>query len=228
MKSEAASKILIVDDEVAIRQLLVSQLRTHGFITAEAGTGEAALETTERFHPHLLILDLGLPGMSGLQVLKSLRHWTKVPILILTVNDEERSKVELLDAGADDYLTKPFSVSELLARVRVCLRTHGLIEATPIFQSGDLKVNLNSREITVQNSIVKLTNTEFELLAALIREQGRVVPQTQLLKQIWGTTSMDQSHYLRIYVNQLRKKIEPNPSIPMHLITESGVGYRIV
>jgi two-component system KDP operon response regulator KdpE len=166
--------------------------------------------------------------MNGLEVLKTLRKWTRVPIIILTVMDGEQVKVQLLDAGADDYLTKPFGAKELLARVRVALRNIGLIEATPIFISDDLEVDLSQKKVIVSGKEIKLTATEYEVLSRLVRDHGKVVPQTQLLKQIWGSLAEDQSHYLRIYVNQLRKKIEKNPSEPKHLLTEPGVGYRLI
>jgi two-component system KDP operon response regulator KdpE len=227
MKTEDV-RILVIDDESAIRQLIKLNLDNKGFKLAESDTGKGGLEKVSQFHPHLIILDLGLPDMSGYEVLKELRRWTKIPVIVLTVSDDEHTKVKLLEAGADDYLTKPFGIPELTARIRVGLRHHGLIEATPVFQSGDLEVNLNSREVKVRGAAVKLTNTEFELLKLLVRENGKVVPQNILLKQVWGSIAEDQSHYLRIYINQLRKKIEENPSTPKHIITEPGVGYRIV
>jgi two-component system KDP operon response regulator KdpE len=174
------------------------------------------------------LLDLGLPDLNGFDVLKELRKWTRVPIIILTVTDNEQTKVALLDSGADDYLTKPFGSKELLARVRVALRNVGLIEATPIFVSDDLEVDLSQKKITVSGSEVKLTATEYEVLSRLVRDHGKIISQKTLLKQIWGSISEDQSHYLRIYINQLRKKIEKNPSEPKHIMTEPGVGYRIV
>jgi len=224
----AQARILIVDDEPAIRDLLRINLGTHDFETSEASTGEVGLKKAADFHPHLIIVDLGLPGLGGLEVLKKLRSWTTIPIIILTVTDDEKTKVTLLDAGADDYLTKPFGIPELLARVRVALRHHNKVEATPIFKSGDLEIDLNQHLVKVQNKTVKLTSTEFALLGHLVRNQGKVVPQTQLLIDIWGPNSADQVHYLRIYIGQLRKKIEKNSSNPEHVLTEPGVGYRIV
>jgi two-component system KDP operon response regulator KdpE len=148
--------------------------------------------------------------------------------LILTVQDNEETKVALLDAGADDYLTKPFGVPELMARVRVALRTHNRTEATPVFQSGDLSVDLNQKKVALRGEVIHLTATEFSLLSLLIRNNGKVVPQSQLLVEIWGPNSAEQSHYLRIYVAQLRKKIEEDPGNPKHILTEPGVGYRII
>ncbi|MBV2169904.1 MAG: response regulator [Bdellovibrio sp.] len=221
-------RILVVDDESAIRNVLRISLASHGYKIAEAESGKGGLEKASEFHPHLIILDLGLPDISGYEVVKELRRWTQVPILVLTVDDDEISKVNLLDAGADDYLTKPFGTPELLARIRVGLRNRGMIEATPMFKSGTLEVDINSRKVIRNGQNVKLTNTEFEVLARLIRDRGKFVSQALLLKQIWGSTAEDQSHYLRIYVNQLRKKIEENPAEPVHILTEPGVGYKIV
>lgn len=221
-------RILIIDDEDSIRNILRTGLEGHGFKTMTASTGEKGLKKISDFHPHLVILDLGLPDQNGLQVLRDLRKWSQVPVIVLTVTDDERAKVTLLDSGADDYLTKPFGLPELLARIRVALRHTGYIEATPIFQSGDLEVDLNQHQVKVSGKTVKLTNTEFQLLSALIREKGKVISQTVLLRQVWGGATEDQSHYLRIYINQLRKKLEEEPSNPKHILTEPGVGYRIV
>lgn len=222
-------RILIIDDEVAIRNVLKMNLESGGYKIAEANDGKSGIAEISTFHPHLIFLDLGLPDMNGIEVLKELRKWSRVPIIILTVTDDEQTKVSLLDAGADDYLTKPFSPKELLARVRVTLRHLGLIEATPIFKSDELEVDLSQKKVFVSAKEIHLTTTEYELLSILVRDQGKVVSQKQLLKQIWGRTSTeDQTHYLRIYVNQLRKKIEENPSEPKHLLTEPGVGYRLV
>ena len=221
-------RILIIDDEIAIRSVLKLSLVARGYKVAEAIDGQSGLAKTTDFHPHLVLLDLGLPDISGIEVLKKIRSWSRVPTIILTVNDDEQIKVKLLDAGADDYLTKPFGTNELLARVRVALRNIGLIEATPIFKSNDLEIDLSLRKVSLSGKEVKLTVTEFEVLSRLVRDHGRVVPQALLLKQIWGSIAEDQSHYLRIYINQLRKKIEQNPSEPKHIITEAGVGYRLI
>lgn len=221
-------RILIIDDEKAIREVLVRTLKTEMYQVEEACSGHEGLEKTKSFHPNLILLDLGLPDKNGHEILKELRTWTQVPVIVLTVTDDESVKVKLLDSGADDYLTKPFGSPELLARVRVALRHYGNLEATPIFQSGDLKVDLNSRRVEVKDQEVRLTKTEFELLQRLVREAGKVVPQSKLLKEIWGILAQEESHYLRIYIKQLRKKIEKNPSEPIHIITEPGVGYRIV
>lgn len=225
---EGKTKILIIDDEPAIRNLLRMNLTAQGFQVFEAGAASRGLLAAEEAHPHLIILDLGLPDMGGLQVLKRLREWTMIPILILTVADDDASKVELLDAGANDYLTKPFSLPELMARVRVALRQTLVSEATPVFKSGELEVDLSHHQVKVRGEIVKLTATEYEILSRLVRQAGRVVSQTQLLTEIWGANAKDQTHYLRIYVGQIRKKIEKDPANPVHLLTEPGVGYRIL
>ena len=221
-------RILIIDDEPAIRNLLKLNLEGQGFRIAEADSGLAGLDKTASYHPHIIILDLGLPDMSGLDVLVRLRKWTAIPILILTVSDDEATKVKLLDAGADDYLTKPFGIPELLARIRVGLRNRRANEATPIFASGTLEIDVNLNVVRVDGREVKLTRTEIELLKILVREQGKVVSQQQLLTEVWGPASVDQSHYIRIYIAQLRKKIEKDASTPAHIVTEPGVGYRIV
>ena len=222
------SRILIVDDEISIRNLLRMNLLSAKYEISEAVSGAEGLEKAASFHPHLIILDLGLSDMNGLEVLRKLRLWTTVPVIILTVSDDVATKVTLLDSGADDYLTKPFGPEELLARVRVALRHNGMVEATPIFESGNLRVDLNKRVVFVSELQIKLTNTEYEVLSRLVRDHGKVVSQAQLLKQVWGAIAKDQGHYLRIYINQLRKKIEVNPAEPVHILTEPGIGYRLV
>ncbi len=221
-------RILIIDDEPAIRNILKMSLEPSGYKLCEAGSGTTGIKFISEFHPHLILLDLGLPDINGLEVLKEVRKWSRVPIIILTVSDDEQSKVQLLDAGADDYLTKPFGTKELLARVRVALRNIGLIEATPVFISGDLEIILTEKKVRLSGREIKLTATEFEVLSRLVRDHGKVIPQAQLVKQVWGISNEDQSHYLRIYINQLRKKLEQNPSEPKHILTEPGVGYRLV
>ncbi|MGZ3774860.1 MAG: response regulator [Pseudobdellovibrionaceae bacterium] len=221
-------RILVIDDESAIRNTLRINLEANGYKVREALDGKSGISLVSEFHPNLILLDLGLPDINGLEVLRQLRKWTRVPVIILTVSDDEVTKVALLDAGADDYLTKPFGNKELLARIRVVIRNMGLIEATPIFKSEDLEVNLTDKKVSVAGVEIKLTATEYEVLSRLARDHGKVISQTHLLKQIWGASSEDQSHYLRIYINQLRKKIEKNPADPKHILTEPGVGYRLV
>jgi two-component system KDP operon response regulator KdpE len=226
--SSVTPRILVIDDEPTIRGMLRRQLELNKFEVHEAENSAQGLEAASSAHPHLIILDLGLPDASGLQTLQKLREWTSIPVIILTVTDDEKTKVELLDAGADDYLTKPFGLPELLARVRVSLRRHSFQEATPVFKSGDLEVDLNDRSVKLKGQTVKLTATEFSLLTRLVRENGKVVSQMQLLQEVWGPHSLEQQHYLRIYIGALRKKIERDPTKPDHIITESGVGYKII
>ena len=208
MIQNSQGRILVIDDEPSIRNVIKASLVTQNYSVEEAGTGEQGLVATAAFHPHLIVLDLGLPDLSGLEVLKRLRSWTEIPVIILTVTDSEEMKVALLDAGANDYLTKPFGLQELMARIRVGLRQHSMMEATPVFISGHLQVDLSHQSVKVDDQPVKLTATEFQLLAHLVRAQGKVVSQDQLLQAIWGPKSQDQNHYLRIYIGQLRKKLE--------------------
>lgn len=226
--SSITPRILIIDDEPTIRGMLRRHLELNKFEVHEAENSAEGLAAASATHPHLIILDLGLPDASGIVTLKKLREWTSIPVIILTVTDDEATKVELLDAGADDYLTKPFGLPELLARVRVSLRRHSFQEATPVFKSGDLEIDLNERIVMLKGQIVKLTATEFSLLTRLVREHGKVVSQAQLLQEVWGPHSLEQQHYLRIYIGALRKKIEKDPTKPDHIITESGVGYKII
>ncbi len=210
------SRILIIDDEASIRLLLKLNLEARGFTVDEAGTAQAGLAKAAELHPHLILLDLGLPDANGLGVLKQLRQWTQVPILILTVADAERSKVELLEAGADDYVTKPFSIPELTARIKAALR-HRQNDggAESIFESGDLRIDLAKRSVTKNGSPLKLTSTEYELLRRLALNAGRVVSQEFLLTDIWGKHALDHTHYLRIYIGTYVKKskpIRPTPS----------------
>lgn len=221
-------RVLLIDDEKTIRNVVRMSLESSGYKVSEAIDGKSGISIASEFHPHLVLLDLGLPDMNGLNVLKELRKWTRVPIIVLTVTDDEQTKVNLLEAGADDYLTKPFGTKELLARVRVAIRNIGLIEATPVFKSDDLEVDLSQKRVSVSGRDIKLTATEYEVLSRLVRDHGKIVPQAQLLKQVWGSIAEDNSHYLRIYIKQLRKKIETEPSNPKHILTEPGVGYRLV
>ncbi len=228
MSKKEVIRILIIDDEKSIRDTLKLGLKSEEYKIEEAINGNIGLEKVKSCHPNLIILDLGLPDKSGLEILRELRTWTNIPVIILTVTDDELTKVKLLDAGADDFLTKPFGISELSARIRVAIRHGGKIEATPIFESGDLKIDLNNRLVIVSGVEIKLTKTEFELLQRLVREAGKIIPQAKLLKEIWGSIAQEETHYLRIYIKQLRKKIEKNPSEPIHIITEPGVGYRLI
>lgn len=221
------SRILVIDDEAAIRRFLKISLEAEGYIYLESDTGKGGMVAAATERPELVILDLGLPDVDGLTVLKTVREWSAVPIIVLTVKDAETDKVALLDAGADDYLTKPFSVPELLARIRVALRHRLPTASEPVFRSGDLEVDLSDRSVRVQGATVRLTATEYEILRILVLHAGKVVTQRQLLKEVWGPHAVDESQYLRVYIGQLRKKIERQPSQPELLQTEAGVGYRL-
>jgi two-component system, OmpR family, KDP operon response regulator KdpE len=220
-------KVLIVDDEQAIRRFLRISLEAEGYDVVDADSGKSAVAMAATHMPELVVLDLGLPDIDGLQVLTQLRQWSTIPVIVLTVRDAEKEKVKLLDAGADDYLTKPFSVPELLARVRVALRRNLPTENTALFKNGFLEIDFSERQVMASGEPVKLTVLEFNVLALLARHVGKLVTQRQLLKEIWGPGSVEQSQYLRVYVGQLRKKLEPHPERPVLLLTEPGIGYRM-
>ena len=221
--------VLVVDDEAGIRRFLHAALSSNGYRVSEATTAAEAVLKTADEHPDALLLDLGLPDRDGLSVIREVREWSPVPIVILSAREAERDKVRALDEGADDYLVKPFGVAELLARLRVTLR-HRL--RTPSGATrvviGELAVDLERREVRLAGNEVHLTPIEFKLLAVLVRNAGRVVTHRQLLQQAWGPEYGDEAHYLRVYVGQLRRKIEREPARPRYLRTEPGVGYRLI
>ncbi len=219
--------ILVIDDEIQIRRFLRISLEANGYVVIETATGQDGINGVAQRRPDLVILDLGLPDMDGLDVLRRLREWTAVPVIVLSVRDSDRIKVAALDAGADDYLTKPFSLEELMARLRVMQRRVGAAQESPVFTTGKLKVDLNRRVVTVNEEIVKLTPTEYALLRYLVRNAGKVVTHRQILREVWGPEYMDETHYLRVYFAQLRQKIEDDSSIPRLILTEPGVGYRL-
>ncbi len=221
------AKILVIDDETAIRRFLRISLEAEGFQVIEATSGKEGLAMAASHVPQVIVLDLGLPDMDGGEVLHQLREWTDMPVIILTVRDDERTKVALLDAGADDYLTKPFGVPELLARVRVALRHRQPEASSPVFRNGRLCMDFPDRTVTVDGEPVKLTVIEFNLLALLARNVGKLVTQKQLLREIWGPGATGQSQYLRVYVGNLRKKLEVDPARPTLLLTEPAIGYRM-
>jgi len=223
----SGSKILIIDDEVAIRRLLRVSLKSQGYSVIEAANGKEGVEQAAISNPDLIVLDLGLPDMDGLRVLKSIREWGQIPIIILTVKDSEIDKVTLLDSGANDYVTKPFGVPELLARVRVALRSSYSSDGEPLFTNGPLEIDYAAHTVKLNGDEVKLTDTEYRLLSLLARNAGKLVTQRQLLKEVWGISAIEHTHYLRIYVAQLRHKLEKDPSRPQMIITEPGVGYRM-
>jgi two-component system KDP operon response regulator KdpE len=222
-----AKRILVIDDEQAIRRLLKASLDAAGYQVLEASNGEDGLRLAATTAPEMVVLDLGLPGLGGLAVLKRLREWSRVPVLILTVQDSEADKVALLDAGADDYLTKPFGVPELLARLRVLERHRLDVQPDPLVKIGPLEIDLAGHVVRKLGAEVKLTATEWEFLQVLALHAGKVVVQRELLKQVWGPNAVEHSHYLRIYAANLRKKLEDDPAEPQWIITEPGVGYRL-
>ena len=221
-------RILVIDDEKQIRRMLKTALTGYGYDIAEAPSGQEGLSQTLIFHPDLIILDLGLPDLDGIEVIKRLREWTQTPIIVLSVREAEDDKIQALDAGADDYVTKPFSMGELLARLRVALRHMTKSEDEPVLTFGKLTIDLARRLVLLNGEEVKLTPTEYEILKYLALQAGRVVTHGQLLRAIWGPNYQEQTHYLRVYVGQLRRKIEADPSQPAIIVTESGVGYRLV
>jgi two-component system, OmpR family, KDP operon response regulator KdpE len=223
-----APLVLVVDDEAAVRRFLRATLPHQGYRLVECETGEKALVEASTRGPDLILLDLGLPDLDGVEVTRRLREWTATPVIVLSARGQENDKIEALDAGADDYLTKPFGMGELLARMRVALRRrHMEGEEEPVFAVGDLKVDLGTRRVFARGSEVHLTRTEYRLLALLVRHAGKVVTHRQLLKEVWGPGSADQTHYLRVYMGALRHKIEQEPARPRYLTTEIGVGYRL-
>lgn len=222
------TKILIVDDENAIRRFLRTSLDAHGYEVHEAANGENAILLTINVRPDLIILDLGLPDMNGIEVTKRLREWTQTPIIILSVQEQDIDKIEALDAGADDYLTKPFSVGELTARIRVAMRHMHNEEPEQVFVSGKLEVDLTARLVTLNGEEVQLTPTEYDLLRVLIQYAGRVLTHQQLLKEVRGRAYQTETHLLRVHMSNLRRKIEEDPSNPQFVLTEPGVGYRLV
>jgi two-component system KDP operon response regulator KdpE len=227
MPSDGA-RILVIDDEKQIRRMLKAALSGYGYDIAEASSGHEGLNQTAIFHPDLIILDLGLPDLDGIEVIKRLREWTQIPIIILSVREHEDDKIKALDVGADDYVTKPFSMGELLARIRVALRHVAKSEDEPILTFGELTVDLAHRNVILKGEDVKLTPTEYEILKYLALQAGRVVTHGQLLRAIWGPNYQEETQYLRVYIGQLRRKIEADPSQPTYIITEPGVGYRLV
>jgi two-component system, OmpR family, KDP operon response regulator KdpE len=220
-------QILIVDDELQIRRFLRVSLEANGYDVHETDSGHDAIVKTAQLRPDLIILDMGLPDMDGLEVLRRLREWTKTPVIILSVRDADRDKIAALDAGADDYLTKPFSTEELLARMRVAQRHAQPQEQEAIFSVGNLQVDFARRLVTRGGEPVKLTPTEYALLRLLIQHAGRVLTHRQILKEVWGPEYVDELHYLRVYFAQLRQKLEDDPTLPKLILTEPGVGYRL-
>jgi two-component system, OmpR family, KDP operon response regulator KdpE len=224
---EHGFKVLVVDDEPEIRRFLRASLKTHWHEVVEADTGAKALSAVREHAPDLIILDLGLPDIDGVEVTKRIRDWSKIPIIILSVRSQEADKIEALNAGADDYLTKPFGVGELLARIRVVMRRVGNTGTQPVYQVDNLMVNMDRREVTIEGRHIDLTPTEFEILSILIQNAGKVVTQRQLIQKVWGAAYENEFRLLRVNISNLRKKIEPDPGQPCYILTELGIGYRM-
>ncbi len=219
--------VLVVDDEQAIRRYLRASLNAHGYVVSEANCGMEAINKAASEHPDLIILDLGLPDIDGLEVTRRLREWNHTPILILSVREQEKDKIAALDAGADDYLTKPFGTGELMARMRAAIRRTVHTNGEPVYNLEGLTVDLSRRAVTVQGQEASLTPTEYDLLRLLVQNAGKVLTHQQLLRQVWGGNYEDEMHLLRVNVSNLRRKIEPDPARPHYIITEPGVGYRM-
>jgi two-component system, OmpR family, KDP operon response regulator KdpE len=224
------TRVLVVDDEVALARALGINLRARGFEVALAHTGAEALELVARFRPDVVVLDLGLPDVDGIEVLQGIRGWSPVPVLVLSARSTGDEKVEALDHGADDYVTKPFDMNELLARIRAAARRGALTgadRAPQVVDVGTFAVDLAAGRVTRDGEQVRLTPTEYHLLEVLVRNAGRLVPQQQLLQEVWGPGYAKETHYLRVYVAQLRRKLEIDPASPVHIVTEAGLGYRL-
>ncbi len=222
--------ILLIEDEPQMRRFLRITLQGHGYRLVEAGTGQEGLMQAASRNPDVVLLDLGLPDLDGLEVTKRLREWTQIPIIVISAREQEQDKVKALDAGADDYLTKPFSAGELMARIRVALR-HALRQRAgrndPVFTVNNLRVDLAQRQVYLDEREVHLTPIEYKLLTALIRNAGKVITHRQLLQEVWGPAHVNEVQYLRVYMTQLRHKLESDPARPRFLMNEPGIGYRM-
>jgi two-component system KDP operon response regulator KdpE len=220
------TRVLVVDDEQQIARALAVNLRARGYEVDVAATGETALDLAARRHPDAVILDLGLPGIDGTDVVRGLRGWSAIPIVVLSVRDAESDKVAALDAGADDYVTKPFGMDELLARLRAALRRATPADEPATVETPDFSVDLAAKRVVRGSDEVRLTPTEWHIVEVLVRNRGKLVTQRQLLKEVWGPKYEDETNYLRVYMAQLRRKLEPESSSPRYFITEPGMGYR--
>ncbi|HEU4583222.1 MAG TPA: response regulator [Polyangiaceae bacterium] len=228
MSKAANPVVLLIEDERQMRRFLRVSLSANGYQLIEAETAAEGMTLAASHNPELILLDLGLPDLDGLEVTQRLREWTQVPLIVISARGQEEDKIKALDAGADDYLTKPFGVGELLARIRVSLRRASATDdGQPVFTLGDLKVDLFRRQVLVGGKEVHLTPIEYKLVALLVKHAGRVLTHRQLLREVWGPHHSEQTQYLRVYMGQLRHKLESNPSRPQYLVTEPGVGYRL-
>jgi len=226
----AAPQIVVIEDEPQIRRFLRAALTSQGFRLVEAANGEDGLREVATRQPDLVILDLGLPDMEGVEVIRRIREWSAVPTIILSARGQEGDKISALDAGADDYVSKPFSMGELLARIRVALRHATQLageDGESVFSVGDLRVDLSKRHVYMGDREIHLTPIEYRLLAMLVKHAGKVLTHKQLLTEAWGPNQAEQAHYLRVYAAQLRRKLEKDPARPRYILTEPGVGYRL-
>ena len=222
------SKVLVVDDEKQILRALSTNLRARNYEVDTAASGEEALIIAAKNKPDVVILDLGLPGIDGIEVIQGLRGYSDVPILVLSVRENETDKVAALDAGADDYITKPFGMDELIARLRAALRRNSKTDEQPVIETKDFVIDLSSKKIIKNDNEVKLTPTQWQIVEILVRNTGKLVSQHQLLQEVWGPDYQDETNYLRVFLAQIRSKLEPDASNPRYFITESGMGYRFV
>jgi two-component system KDP operon response regulator KdpE len=227
--SDVAPLVLVIEDEPQMRRFLKASLESHDYGLVEAGNAREGMTQATGRNPDAILLDLGLPDLDGIELTRRLREWSRTPIIVISARGREQDKIAALDAGADDYLTKPFGIGELLARLRVALRHAALPEGEgePVFEFGDVKVDLAARLVFRKGNEVHLTPIEYKLLASLVRHAGKVLTHRQLLKEAWGPNAVEQTHYVRVYMTQLRHKLEDDPSRPKYLLTESGVGYRL-
>lgn len=222
------TRVLVVDDETAIRRTLDEHLRARGYHVDVAADGEAALELAAEHRPDVVILDLGLPGMDGVEVVRGLRAWSTMPILVLSVRNGEADKIGALDAGADDYVTKPFSMGELLARLRAAERRTAITTEEPVVETSDFRIDLGAHTVMAGDDEVHLTSTEWRIIEVLGRNVGRLVTHRQLLQEVWGPEYRSEVNYLRVYLAAIRRKLEPDPSRPRYFLTDTGMGYRFV
>jgi two-component system KDP operon response regulator KdpE len=227
-ESRPAIAVLVIDDEPQMRRLLRVTLEAHGYAVTDAATGNDGIVQAAQARPEIIVLDLGLPDLDGVTVLKRIREWSRVPIIILSVRDRDGDKVAALDAGADDFVTKPFSSAELLARLRTALRRSLPPTASSVFRSGDIEVDLANRLVKKNGQEIKLTPTEYALLRLLVVHAGKVLTHRQLLTDVWGPTAVEQTHYLRVHIAHLRDKLEDDSAQPKFILTEPAIGYRAV